>query len=116
MLPAATQAIIGIEVSRDINPQKLEIIKSINHHETYFISSVERKIIKYLEGDCNSAIALMCKKVKESSFEMNLRAFDNKSLKVEKIDVSFVETELDQFYLELFNKIEDLKIKELISN
>ena len=116
MLPAATQAIIGIEVARDINLEKLEIIKSINHYETYFIASVERKIIKYLEGDCNSAIALICKKVKDSVFEMNLRAFDNKSLKVEKIDISFIETELDKFYLEIFNKIEDLKIKELISN
>ena len=116
MLPAATQAIIGIEVGRDINPQKLEIIKSINHHETYFIASVERKIIKYLEGDCNSAIALICKKIKESTFEVNLRAFDHKSLKVEKIDMCFIGAELDQFYLELFNKIEDLKIKELISN
>ena len=47
---------------------------------------------------------------------MNLRAFDHKSLKIEKIDMSFFEAELDQFYLELFNKIEHLKIKELISN
>jgi hypothetical protein len=59
---------------------------------------------------------LICKKIKESTFEVNLRAFDHKSLKVEKIDMCFIEAELDQFYLELFNKIEDLKIKELISN
>ena len=74
------------------------------------------RITPLLVHECIENIFVFCKKLKKSAFEINLHAFDHRNLKVEKIDMSFIEAELDQFYLELFNKIEDLKIKELISN
>lgn len=56
-IPAACQGVIGIE-----GKNKFDYLKDIlNHEKTFFLSSIEKQIIKIFNGSCSSAIGVYAK-------------------------------------------------------
>ena len=56
MLPAIGQGAIGVESQKD-NPVINNILKEINHHDSFIAVEAEREILKGLDADCSDAIA-----------------------------------------------------------
>ena len=64
IIPSAGQGIIAIQCRED-DYEIISILKKINHEETYKRACVERNILKILEGDCETAIGVHAKIIKD---------------------------------------------------
>lgn len=58
MLPAPSQAAIGIEIRKD-DANMREWLAAINHQPTYACVSAERQLLAGLSGDCRSPVAAL---------------------------------------------------------
>lgn len=56
MLPAAGQGTIAVEIRED-NDQMREILKSINHEDTWILSQAERSFLAKLDASCRTPIS-----------------------------------------------------------
>ena len=75
ILPSVGQGIIAIQ-SR-INDKKINnIIKKVNHKETYLCALAEREMLKVLGGDCETAVAGLAT-VKNKTISLNCELFSN---------------------------------------
>ena len=57
LIPCAGQGIIAIQC-RDGDQEIKNLLEKINHNETRIIANAERKVLKILEGDCDTAIGV----------------------------------------------------------
>ena len=55
VIPSAGQGIISLQC-RDNDKRIKSILKQLNHYETYQRAKAERKVLKVLEGDCETAV------------------------------------------------------------
>ena len=55
MLPAIGQGVIALQCKQD-DQDTLNIIKKINHKETFYCVQAERSLLKAIGGDCDTAI------------------------------------------------------------
>ena len=55
-LPAVGQGVLALEVRSNDDSIK-ELVKGINHHDTYVRVAAERSFLSYLEGSCKIPIA-----------------------------------------------------------
>ena len=55
IIPSAGQGIIALQCRED-DQEIISFLKKINHEKTYKRANIERKILKILEGDCETAI------------------------------------------------------------
>ena len=60
MLPAIGQGVIALQCKQD-DKKTLNIIKDINHKETYFCAQAERSLLEAIGGDCDTAIGGLAK-------------------------------------------------------
>ena len=60
MLPAIGQGVIALQCKQD-DQQTLNIIKNINHKETYYCAQAERSLLEAIGGDCDTAIGGLAK-------------------------------------------------------
>jgi len=60
MLPAIGQGVIALQCKQD-DQKTLNIIKDINHKETYFCAQAERSLLEAIGGDCDTAIGGLAK-------------------------------------------------------
>ena len=86
VLPSVGQGIIAIQ-SR-INDKKINnIIKKVNHKETYLCALAEREMLKVLGGDCETAVAgLATVKNKKIFLNCELFSIDGKKKFIFNID------------------------------
>ncbi len=57
IIPSAGQGIIALQC-REQDQQIANLLKEINHHETFIKAHTERNILKVLEGDCETAVGV----------------------------------------------------------
>ena len=57
LIPCAGQGIVAIQC-RDGDEEIKNLLEKINHKETRIIANAERKVLKILEGDCDTAIGV----------------------------------------------------------
>ena len=57
LIPCAGQGIVAIQC-RDGDEEIKNLLEKINHNETRIIANAERKVLKILEGDCDTAIGV----------------------------------------------------------
>ena len=55
IIPSAGQGIIALQC-RQNDQRIISILKKVNHKETYIRACVEKKILKVLDGDCETAV------------------------------------------------------------
>ena len=60
MLPAIGQGVIALQCKKD-DQKTLNILKKINHNETYYCIQAERALLEAIEGDCDTAIGGLAK-------------------------------------------------------
>ncbi len=70
MLPAATQAIIGVQCLKD-NQTMIERLSALNHQKTYICNNAERAFVKTMNGSCTTPLAALCQYTSE--YEIHLR-------------------------------------------
>jgi hydroxymethylbilane synthase len=57
VIPSAGQGIIALQ-SRINDLEINNILKKINHHQTSIEANVERNVLKFIDGDCNTAVGI----------------------------------------------------------
>ena len=57
-LPAGGQGIIALQVRSDDNARK-EIVRAVNHPETFLCLEAEREFLRLLQGDCDSPVGVL---------------------------------------------------------
>jgi len=78
MLPAIGQGIIALQCKKD-DKKILDIVKGINHIETYYCAQAERSLLEAIGGDCDTAIGGLAKISKEKiSLKSELFSNDGK--------------------------------------
>ena len=60
MLPAIGQGVIALQCKQD-DQKTLNIVKDINHKETYYCAQAERSLLEAIGGDCDTAIGGLAK-------------------------------------------------------
>ncbi len=60
MLPAIGQGAIALQCKKD-DQKTLDILKTINHQETYYCIQAERALLESIGGDCDTAIGGLAK-------------------------------------------------------
>ena len=55
MLPAIGQGVIALQCKQD-DRETLNVLKELNHKETYYCTQAERSLLEAIEGDCDTAI------------------------------------------------------------
>jgi len=60
MLPAIGQGVIALQCKQD-DKKTLNIVKNINHKETYYCAQAERSLLEAIGGDCDTAIGGLAK-------------------------------------------------------
>jgi len=60
MLPAIGQGVIALQCKQD-DQKTLNIIKDVNHKETYYCAQAERSLLEAIGGDCDTAIGGLAK-------------------------------------------------------
>lgn len=55
-LPAVGQGALVIEIRKD-SPELIELLQTMQHHETAVITSAERGVMAAVEGDCKTPVA-----------------------------------------------------------
>tara|TARA_B100000029_G_scaffold387491_1_gene383519 strand:+ start:28 stop:963 length:936 start_codon:yes stop_codon:yes gene_type:complete len=60
MLPAIGQGVIALQCKKD-DQKTLNILKAINHKETYYCIQAERALLEAIGGDCDTAIGGLAK-------------------------------------------------------
>ena len=96
LTPCAGQGIIAIQCRSDDEEIK-KILEKINHNETRIIAKAEREVLKVLEGDCDTAVGVYAKVIKNKidlttelfSVDGKQRYFIKKTIDKERIiDIS----------------------------
>ena len=79
LVPCAGQGIIAIQCNEN-NQDMLRLIEKINDKQTRIIANTERKVLKILEGDCDTAIGVFAT-IKNNKIELTAELFsvDGKS-------------------------------------
>jgi len=93
VIPSAGQGIISLQC-RDNDKRIKSILKQLNHYETYQRAKAERKVLKVLEGDCETAIGVHAviqgsKIILEAelfSLDGTKRFYEKKSTEIEKAE------------------------------
>ena len=71
MLPAACQAIIGVLCRRDDN-DTIHVLSRLNHMPSYLAAMSERAVLRALNADCQTAIAVHASWLTPTRLEMTL--------------------------------------------
>jgi len=93
VIPSAGQGIISLQC-RDDDKRTKSILKQLNHYETYQRAKAERKVLKVLEGDCETAVGVHAviqdsKIILEAelfSLDGTQRFYEKKSSEIEKAE------------------------------
>ena len=93
VIPSAGQGIISLQCRNDDKKIK-SILKQLNHYETYQRAKAERKVLKVLEGDCETAVGVHAviqnsKIILEAelfSLDGTKRFYEKKSTEIEKAE------------------------------
>ena len=93
IIPSAGQGIISLQC-RDNDKRIKSILKQLNHYETYQRAKAERKVLKVLEGDCETAVGVHAviqdsKIIVEAelfSLDGTKRFYEKKSTEIEKAE------------------------------
>ncbi len=93
IIPSAGQGIISLQC-RDDDKRVKSILKQLNDYETYQRAKAERKVLKVLEGDCETAVGVhaMIKNNKITleaelfSLDGTQRFYEKKSTEIEKAE------------------------------
>ena len=93
IIPSAGQGIISLQC-RDNDKRIKSILKQLNHYETYQRAKAERKVLKVLEGDCETAVGVHAviedkKIILEAelfSLDGTKRFYEKKSTEIEKAE------------------------------
>ena len=93
VIPSAGQGIISLQC-RDDDKRIKSILKQLNHYETYQRAKAERKVLKVLEGDCETAVGVHAviqdsKIILEAelfSLDGTQRFYEKKSSEIEKAE------------------------------
>ncbi len=115
MLPAANQGIIGIEMyKKNITNDLKEVSAAINHRRTKFIADVERAIVKHLDGDCNSAIAVICQHKQKNEYELLIRAMNQSGSKMIEEAMIIEEDNVSSQMQDITKKLDEKDAKKII--
>jgi len=93
VIPSAGQGIISLQC-RDNDKRIKSMLKQLNHYETYQRAKAERKVLKVLEGDCETAVGVHAviqdsKIILEAelfSLDGTERFYEKKSTEIEKAE------------------------------
>ena len=84
IIPSAGQGIIALQCRKNNNEIK-SLLKKINHKSTFYSGQAERKVLKVLDGDCETAIGVSAYiKKKKIIIESELFSLDGKKRFYEK--------------------------------
>ena len=86
MLPAIGQGVIALQCKQD-DQDTLNIIKKINHKETFYCVQAERSLLKAIGGDCDTAIGGLANITNERIF-LTSELFSNDGKKKFKVQGS----------------------------
>jgi hydroxymethylbilane synthase len=75
MLPAIGQGVIALQCKQD-DQKTLNIIKDINHKETYYCAQAERSLLEAIGGDCDTAIGGLAK-ISNETISLKSELFSN---------------------------------------
>jgi hydroxymethylbilane synthase len=68
IIPAVTQGVIGVEC-REGDDELLELLKKLNHQETWECAELERAFLGQIEGDCHTPMGCHVQKVSDDSYQ-----------------------------------------------
>jgi hydroxymethylbilane synthase len=57
IIPCAGQGVIALQCKND-DEKLIKLLKKINHKQTYYTMKAERNVLKFLEGDCETAVGV----------------------------------------------------------
>ena len=86
MLPAIGQGAIALQCKKD-DQKTLNILKEINHKETYYCIEAERALLEAIGGDCDTAIGGLAKLTNDKIF-LKSELFSNDGKKIFKFESS----------------------------
>lgn len=75
MLPSVGQGVIALEVRRD-DPESKAICRSINHHETFELVSIERTFLERVNADCKSPVAGFVRRIEGDKVRLDFMLSD----------------------------------------
>ncbi len=87
MIPSAGQGIIALQC-RESDNEIIELLKKVNHEQTYYCAVAERSVLKILEGDCNTAVGVHAE-INNNQIELTAELFSidgSQKYKEKKID------------------------------
>lgn len=98
-LPAVGQGALVIEIRKDC-PDLVELLQSMQHHETAVITSAERGVMAAVEGDCKTPVASFGERV---GTQLRLRALlaepDGRRLRKDELCADFPDSQTAAFEL-----------------
>ncbi len=84
IIPSAGQGIIAVQC-RKSDHRIIKVLKKINHKPTFYSGQAERRVLKVLDGDCETAVGVSSKIYKKKFFiESELFSLDGKKRFYEK--------------------------------
>ena len=92
LIPSAGQGIISLQ-QRDEESEINELLKKLNHEETWLRATAERNVLKVLDGDCETAVGVhavikggeIILEAELFSLDGTQRFYEKKSSKVENV-------------------------------
>ncbi len=93
LIPSAGQGIIALQCREDDN-EIINLLKNINHKPTYYCALAERKVLKVLDGDCETAVGAYAQIINEKldlsaelfSIDGSKRFYEKKTKKIESAE------------------------------
>ncbi len=73
IIPSVGQGIIALQCRED-DKELIELLKKINHKETFYCAVAERNVLKVLEGDCETAVGAHAK-IKGNDIELEAELY-----------------------------------------
>jgi len=80
MLPAAGQGALAVQCRRD-DLNTINLLQKINHQSSFICAIAEREVLRLVNGDCHTAIAVRAEIIERQSFPTVAEA-DNQEIKI----------------------------------
>ena len=91
IIPSAGQGIVALQCREEDN-EMINLLKKVNHKQTYYCALAERGVLKVLEGDCETAVGVHAQ-IYDKTIRLNAELFSIDGSK------KFYETKSDEIKL-----------------
>ena len=73
IIPSAGQGIVALQCREEDN-EMINLLKKVNHKQTYYCALAERGVLKVLEGDCETAVGVHAQ-IYDKTIKLNAELF-----------------------------------------